>query len=96
MRQEINARFKQATIKDGNATLQFEVLPTAKGFVEIMKLTGGVVMLAVETEQEKLPLEEGVNQATINNYFVNADTGEVEEYEAEVIDYPDLPEGGEE
>ena len=56
-------------------------------------------MLTVETEQQELPLEEeSVNQTTINNYFVNADTGEINEYEAEIIEEDDhlLPEGGEE
>lgn len=98
MKQEIKASFKQATIKAGTATLQFEVLPSAEGFTEVMKMTGGVVMLTVETEQLELPLEDSVNQTTINNYFVNADTSEINEYEAEVIedDAHMLPEGGEE
>lgn len=101
MKQEIKASFKQATIKAGTATLQFEVLPSAAGFTEVMKMTGGVVMLTVETEQQELPLDEEVQgQTTINNYFVNADTGEVSEYEseieAEIMDFDDahaLPEG---
>ena len=105
MKQEIKASFKQATIKAGTATLQFEVLPSAEGFTEVMKMTGGVVMLTVETEQQELPLEEeqAQGQTTINNYFVNADTGEVTEYgeeiEAEIEDFDGshaLPEGGEE
>lgn len=101
MKQEIKASFKQATIKAGTATLQFEVLPSAEGFTEVMKMTGVVVMLTVETEQPELPLEDcepTEGQTTINNYFVNADTGEVTEYgeEAEVEDFYCLPEGGEE
>ena len=106
MKQEIKASFKQATIKAGTATLQFEVLPSAAGFTEVMKMTGGVVMLTVETEQQELPLDDdkpAEGQTTINNYFVNADTGEINEYsdevEAEVMDVDDshmLPEGEEE
>lgn len=103
MKQEIKASFKQATIKAGTATLQFEVLPSAEGFTEVMKMTGGVVMLTVETEQQELPFEENQTegQTTIYNYFVNANTGEVTEYgdevEAEIVDFERaLPEGGEE
>lgn len=104
MKQEIKASFKQATIKAGTATLQFEVLPSAEGFTEVMKMTGGVVMLTVETEQQELPLDEEQpteGQTTINNYFVNAETGEVTDYEetieAEIVDFDRaLPEGGEE
>ena len=104
MKQEIKASFKQATIKAGTATLQFEVLPSAEGFTEVMKMTGGVVMLTVETEQQELPLDEEQpteGQTTINNYFVNAETGEVADYEetieAEIVDFDRaFPEGGEE
>lgn len=103
MKQEIKASFKQATIKAGTATLQFEVLPSAEGFTEVMKMTGGVVILTVETEQQELPLDDSPaeGQTTINNYFVNANTGEVTEYgdevEAEIVDFEHaLPEGGEE
>ncbi|MCI6548084.1 MAG: hypothetical protein MR874_06860 [Coriobacteriaceae bacterium] len=94
MRQEIKASFKQATIKAGTATLQFEVLPSAEGFTEVMKMTGGVVMLTVETEQQELPFEEredAEGQTTINNYFVNAETGEVTERQDDYL----LQEGGE-
>ncbi len=103
MKQEIKASFKQATIKAGTATLQFEVLPSAEGFTEVMKMTGGVVMLTVETEQQELPLDcdkPAEGQTTINNYFVSADTGEVadceEAIEAEIVDFGlALPEGSE-
>ncbi|MCI6274401.1 MAG: hypothetical protein MR611_06990 [Coriobacteriaceae bacterium] len=94
MRQEIKASFKQATIKAGTATLQFEVLPSAEGFTEVMKMTGGVVMLTVETEQQELPFEEredAEGQTTINNYFVNAEIGEVTERQDDYL----LQEGGE-
>lgn len=97
MKQDIKASFKQATIKAGTATLQFEVLPSAEGFTEVMRMTGGVVMLTIQTEQQELPFEEKPEgQTTINNYFVNADTGEIDE--AEIIEVEDhmLPEGGEE
>lgn len=104
MKQEIKASFKQATIKGGTANLQFEVLPSAKGFMEVVKMAGGVVLLTVENEQQELPFDEEQQhegQTTINNYFVNADTGEINEYEepieAEIIDDSHaLPEGGEE
>lgn len=97
MKQDIKASFKQATIKAGTATLQFEVLPSAEGFTEVMKMTGGVVMLTIQTEQQELPFdEEPEGQTTINNYFVNADTGEITE--AEVIEDESYmpPEGGDE
>lgn len=104
MRNEIKASFKQATIKGGTATLQFEVLPSAKGFMDAVKMAGSVVLLTIENEQQELPLDEeqpSEGQTTINNYFVNADTGEISEYEepieAEIIDDSHaLPEGGEE
>lgn len=101
MNQQIKANFKQATIKNGTANLQFEVLTSAEGFMEVVKVAGSVVLLTVETEQQELPIEEQAEgQTTINNYFVNADTGEITEYDdAEVIDVDDahsLPEGGEE
>lgn len=93
MRQEIKASFKQATIKAGTATLQFEVLPSAEGFTQVMKLTGGVVLLTLETEQDELPFEEQpAAQPVVNIYNVNADTGEVTE---DVLDCYALPEGGE-
>ena len=86
MKQDIKASFKQATVKAGVATLQFEVLPSAKGFMEVMKMTGGVVVLTIQTEQQELPLDDvAEGQTTINNFFVNAN-GEI---------YL-LPEGGEE
>ncbi len=102
MKQEIKANFKQATIKNGTANLQFEVLTSAEGFMDVVKVAGGVVMLTVETEQQELPIDEhqpSEGQTTINNYFVNADTGEITEQDVEVIDVDDdhcLPEGGEE
>lgn len=93
MRQEIKASFKQATIKAGTATLQFEVLPSAEGFTQVMKLTGGVVLLTLETEQDELPFEEQpAAQPVVNICNVNADTGEVTE---DVLDCYALPEGGE-
>lgn len=100
MKQEIKANFKQATIKNGTANLQFEVLTSAEGFMDVVKVAGSVVLLTVETEQQELPIEEQAEgQTTINNYFVNADTGEITEQDSEVIDVDDdhcLPEGGDE
>lgn len=101
MKNEIKASFKQATIKGGTANLQFEVLPSAEGFMEVVKMAGSVVLLTVETEQQELPLDDEPTQGqtTINNYFVNADTGEINEreepIEAEIVNAaPALPEGG--
>ena len=67
----IKANFKELQIKSGTAVMKLEVLPTAKGFTELTKMTGHVVFLQVETEQEEIPFEEQ----------------EVEEQEAEEIPF---------
>lgn len=54
----IKANFKELQIKSGTAVMKLEVLPTAKGFTELTKMTGHVVFLQVETEQEEIPFEE--------------------------------------
>lgn len=54
----IKANFKELQIKSGTAVMNLEVLPTAKGFTELTKMTGHVVFLQVETEQEEIPFEE--------------------------------------
>lgn len=54
----IKANFKELQIKSGTAVMKLEVLPTAKGFTEPTKMTGHVVFLQVETEQEEIPFEE--------------------------------------
>ena len=96
MKQDIKASFKQATVKSGVAVLQFEVLPSAKGFMEVMKMTGGVVVLTIQTEQQELPLDDvAEGQTTINNFYIN-EGGEIAQ-EAEVVEETYLlPEGGEE
>lgn len=95
MKQEIKASFKQATVKAGTATLQFEVLPSAEGFTDVMRMAGEPVMLTVESEQPELPLDEFDGQTVINNnYYVSAETGEV--YEPIEDEAYMLEEGGEE
>lgn len=54
----IKANFKELQIKSGTAVMKLEVLPTAKVFTELTKMTGHVVFLQVETEQEEIPFEE--------------------------------------
>ena len=53
----IKAHFKQYTGKGGNATLQFEVLTSASGFYDAIKLAGQTVVLTIETEQQELDLD---------------------------------------
>lgn len=98
MNVQIKASFKQATVKSGNAVLQFEVLPSAEGFIDAMKMTGSVVMLTIESEQMEIPLDEegqAVGQTNIyNNYFVTQDGELTEMEEAEIVeDAPLLPSG---
>ncbi len=54
----IKANFKELQIKSGTAVMKLEMLPTAKGFTELTKMTGHAVFLQVETEQEEIPFEE--------------------------------------
>ena len=54
----IKASFKELQIKSGTAVMKLEVLPSAKGFTDLTKMTGQVVFLQVETEQEEIPFEE--------------------------------------
>ena len=102
MKHTIKAHFKQSTDKNGVVVMQFEALKTAKGVKDASWLSGENVYLTIEAEQQELPIEDAQqpeNQTTINNYFVNADTGEITEQDVEVIDVEDdhcLPEGGEE
>ena len=53
----IKAHFKQYTGKGGAATLQFEVLTSASGFYDAIKLAGQTVVLTIETEQQELDLD---------------------------------------
>ncbi len=54
----IKASFKELQIKSGTAVMKLEVLPSAKGFTDLTKMTGQAVFLQVETEQEEIPFEE--------------------------------------
>lgn len=58
MKTEIKAHFKQYTGKGGAANLQFEVLTSAKGFYDAIKLAGQTVVLTIETEQQELELDQ--------------------------------------
>lgn len=53
----IKAHFKQYTGKGGAANLQFEVLTSASGFYDAIKLAGQTVELTIETEQEELDFD---------------------------------------
>lgn len=53
----IKAHFKQYTGKGGAANLQFEVLTSASGFYDAIKLAGQTVVLTIETEQQELDLD---------------------------------------
>lgn len=54
----IKASFKELQIKSGIAVMKLEVLPSAKGFTDLTKMTGQAVHLQVETEQEEIPFED--------------------------------------
>ena len=54
----IRAFFKQATIKGGTATLQFEVLMEDANAFPLMKKTGGYVILTVESEQKTIEFDD--------------------------------------
>lgn len=81
---EISANFKQIAIKNGTAVLQFEVLASADGFMDLVKMGNGHVFLSVEKPQQEIPFEEPEqpDNYTINNYFIDQN-GEVNEQEAE-------------
>ncbi len=53
----IKAHFKQYTGKGGAANLQFEVLTSAQGFYDAIRLAGQTVELTIRTEQEELDLD---------------------------------------
>ncbi|OFK25065.1 hypothetical protein [Olsenella sp. HMSC062G07] len=86
MANTIKAQFKQATVKGGVTNMQFEAVTESKGVFDAIKLSGGIVFLTIESEQQELPIDQ--QAPTINIYNVNADTGEVVEAE----DAPLLPE----
>lgn len=87
MQTEIKASFKELQIKSGTAVMKLEVLPSAKGFTDLTKMTGQVVFLTVESEQDEIPFANEEEQDEIPCYEaevvrpanVDADTGEVYE-----------------
>lgn len=92
MNTEIKASFRQIQIKGDSATAQFTVMPGAKGFDDLTRMVGQNGLLAFSGDQQEIPVDEPPEgQTTINNYFVNAETGEVTEPQDDYL----LPEGGE-
>ena len=87
MQTEIKASFKELQIKSGTAVMKLEVLPSAKGFTDLTKMTGQAVFLSVESEQEELPFSNDEEQEEIPCYEaevvkpanVDCETGEVYE-----------------
>ena len=84
MRTEIKAQFKQATVKNGVAVLQMEILSSAKGAFDVIRLSGKTVQLTVEDEQEEIdfgpeyeaepiPFEEPIERPA----NVDCETGEI-------------------
>lgn len=76
----IKAHFKQYTGKGGAATLQFEVLTSASGFYDAIKLAGETEQQELdldacdEYEVEPLPLDDEPIERPAN---VDAETGEI-------------------
>lgn len=75
MRAEIKANFKQATVKGGTATLQFDVLTDAAGAFDIIRHSGHVVFLTVETEQQEIDLTGCEALPAVHD--VDPETGEI-------------------
>lgn len=75
MRAEIKANFKQATVKGGTATLQFDVLTDAAGAFDIIRQSGHVVFLTVETEQQEIDLTGYEALPAVHD--VDPETGEI-------------------
>lgn len=81
---EIRANFKQATVKDGTAVLQLEILTSDANAFPILKLSGKPVVLTVADIQDELPLDydeedEGEPLPFDRPTNVDAETGEVYE-----------------
>lgn len=79
---EIRANFKQATVKDGTAVLQLEILTSDANAFPILKLSGKPVVLTVADIQDELPLDyedEGEPLPFDRPANVDAETGEVYE-----------------
>lgn len=73
---KVKAMFKQATIKAGIATLQFEVLPSENRFMDVLGLAGSNVVLGLAGVQGEPPLDDAMPGG---DYRFNPETGEVEE-----------------
>ena len=58
--QPVSARamFKQSTIKDDEAVLQFSVRMDSENAFPLMKKTGGYVILTVESEQKTIEFDD--------------------------------------
>lgn len=58
--QPVSARalFKQSTIKDDEAVLQFTVRMDSENAFPLMKKTGGYVILTVESEQKTIEFDD--------------------------------------
>ena len=53
-----HALFKQSTIKDDEAVLQFSVRMDSENAFPLMKKTGGYVILTVESEQKTIEFDD--------------------------------------
>lgn len=49
---QVNALFKQTTVKGGTANLQMEILTDATDAFDLIKMSGQTVLLNVTPEQE--------------------------------------------
>lgn len=97
---EIRANFKQTTIKNGLAVLQFEVLQSAKNFSDVIKLSGKTVVLDIDDEQPELPFDVDVEEPEdVEPFAFNEETGEImdDEYVEELpeSELPQLESGDE-
>ena len=97
---EIRANFKQTTIKNGLAVLQFEVLQSAENFSDVIKLSGKAVVLDIDDEQPELPLDVDVEEPEdVEPFAFNEETGEImdDEYVEELpeSELPQLESGDE-
>lgn len=75
MKQAIKANFKQATVKGGVAVIQFEVLTDVAGAFDIIRQSGHVVFLTVETEQQEIDLTGCEALPAVHD--VDPETGEI-------------------
>lgn len=97
---EIRANFKQTTITNGLAVLQFEVLQSAENFSDVIKLSGKAVVLDIDDEQSELPLDVDVEEPEdVEPFAFNEETGEImdDEYVEELpeSELPQLESGDE-